>query len=257
MTWALIAGGGTAGHVVPALAVAEELVSRGHPRDQIRFVGSKRGMEASMVPAAGFPIDLLPGRGLNERKFNVANLKAAGSLAGAAASGLALVLRHRPAVVLSVGGYASLAPALAAGLLRRPLILHEQNAKPGASNRMVARFASACAVSLPGTPLPRAVHTGNPISKPFLDLRRDEASKRAARRRLGLPTDTTVIAAWGGSLGSRRINESVRDLAVRWAERSDIYIRQMIGRRDFSDWQDPPRARSATRRLSMSRRWPI
>jgi undecaprenyldiphospho-muramoylpentapeptide beta-N-acetylglucosaminyltransferase len=236
----LIAGGGTAGHVVPALAVAEELVSRGHPRDQIRFVGSRRGMEATMVPDAGFPIDLLPGRGINERRFNLSNLKAAAGLVGAAGAGLVLVARHRPAVVLGVGGYASLAPSMAAGLLRRPLVLHEQNARPGASNRAAARFAKACAVSLPNTPLPNPVLTGNPTSSSFTGLRRDEASRTQARRRLGLPSDKLVVASWGGSLGSRRINEAVRSLAQRWQHRADVCFRQVIGRRDFPGWQDPP-----------------
>jgi len=239
LSWALIAGGGTAGHVVPALAVAEELVSRGHPREEIRFIGSKRGMETTMVPEAGFPIDLLPGRGINERRFNLANLKAAAGLASAAAAGLVLVARHRPAVVLGVGGYASLAPSMAAGLLRRPLVLHEQNARPGASNRAAARFAKACAVSLPGTPLPNPVLTGNPTSSAFAGLRRDEASRTQARLRLGLPLDKLVVASWGGSLGSRRINEAVRSLAERWHHRTDVCFRQVIGRRDFAGWRDP------------------
>lgn len=239
MTFALIAGGGTAGHVVPALAVARELVERGHDPATIRFAGSRRGMEAEMVPAAGFPIDLLPGRGINERKLSFSNLASAAALAAAAVSGLTLMARHRPSVVLSVGGYASLAPALAAGLLRRPLILHEQNARPGAANRMVARFAAASAVSLEGTPLPRPVLTGNPVASPFTGLRRNPESVASARKRLGIPAGRTVVAAWGGSLGSRRINEAVRDLAALWSDRADVHIQHVIGRRDHPNWEDP------------------
>lgn len=239
MTFALIAGGGTAGHVVPALAVARELVARGHEPAAIRFVGSRRGMEAAMVPEAGFEIDLLSGRGINERKVSLANAVSAVALAGASAQALGLVSRHRPRVVLSVGGYASLAPALAAGLLRRPLVLHEQNARPGAANRLVARFAAACAVSLEGTPLPRSVLTGNPVSRAFSQLYRSPEAVAAARRRLGLPAGRTVVAAWGGSLGSRRINTAVRDLVGRWSERSDVHVHHVIGRRDFPGWEDP------------------
>ena len=241
--WALIAGGGTAGHVGPALAVARALVERGHAAESIHFVGSRRGMEARMVPEAGFEITLLPGRGINERKLNLENLVSAGALAAAGAAGVAVVARKRPAVVLSVGGYASLAPGIGAGLLRRPLVVHEQNALPGAANRVTARFARACAVSLPGTPLPRPVLTGNPVSDQFVELDRGEASRRAARQRLGLPLDKKVIAAWGGSLGSRRINESVKAAVESWSDRDDLAVHHVIGRRDFGTWVGPASGR--------------
>lgn len=238
-TWALIAGGGTAGHVMPALSVARALVDRGHSAASIHFVGSRRGMEATMVPEAGFGLTLLPGRGLNERKLNAENLRAAGALAAAGAAGMGVVAKRRPAVVLSVGGYAALAPALAAGFMRRPLVLHEQNAFPGAVNRIVARFARASAVSLPGTPLPRPVLTGNPVSRDFVQMDRSDAGRRAARERLGLPFDKTVLAAWGGSLGSRRINEAVRALVESWADRADLAVHHVIGRRDYGSWTLP------------------
>lgn len=192
-----------------------------------------------MVPAAGFGLTLLPGRGLNERKLNVENLLSAGALAAAGAAGMGIVAKRRPAVVLSVGGYAALAPALAAGLLRRPLVLHEQNALPGAVNRIVSRFARASAVSLPGTPLPRPVLTGNPVSPAFVELDRSDAGRLAARQRLGLPPGKTVLLAWGGSLGSRRINEAVRALAESWADRDDLAVHHVIGRRDYSSWSPP------------------
>lgn len=239
MTWALIAGGGTAGHVVPALAVAKALVSRGHSPGDIHFVGARRGMEADLVPAAGFGITLLPGRGINERKLTLANLAAAGALAGAGAAGMAVVARRRPAVVLCVGGYASLAPGLAAGVLRRPLIVHEQNAVPGAANKINSRFARACAVSLPGTAIARPVFTGNPVSAEFADLDPSPEGKRAARERLGLDPSRTVVAAWGGSLGSRRINEAIRGVVEAWSDRDDLVVHHVVGRRDFGTWKPP------------------
>jgi len=238
-TWALIAGGGTAGHVVPALSVAHALVDRGHEPASIHFVGSRRGMEAQMVPDAGFGITLLPGRGLNERKLNVENLRSASALMAAAGAGVGVVARRRPAIVLSVGGYASLAPAAAAAVLRRPLVLHEQNALPGAVNRLTGRFARACAVSLPATPLPRPVLTGNPVEPRFVKIDRSDEGRRAARERLGLPLDRTVIAAWGGSLGSRRINAAIKSLVESWRDRGDLAVHHVIGRRDFGSWTDP------------------
>lgn len=191
------------------------------------------------MPEAGFGLTLLPGRGLNERKVDLENLRSAAALAAAGAGGLAVVAKRRPAVVLAVGGYAALAPGLAAGLLRRPLVLHEQNAVPGAVNRIVARFARASAVSLPATPLPRPVLTGNPVGTDFVHIDRTDLGRQAARQRLGLPADKTVIAAWGGSLGSRTINEAVRAVVESWAQRDDVAVHHVIGRRDFPTW-DPP-----------------
>ena len=243
MTWALIAGGGTAGHVVPALAVAQALVSRGHDADQIHFVGSRRGMEAEFIPAEGFGITLLPGRGINERKLTPANFAAAGALAGAGAAGMALVARHRPAVVLCVGGYASLAPGVAAGLLRRPVVIHEQNAQPSAANKVNARFARACAVSLPGTPLPRPVLTGSPVGPDFASLDRSAEGREAARQRLRLPPGKTVVAVWGGSLGARSINEAIRGVVETWSDRDDLVVHHVVGRRDFPTWQPPTQGR--------------
>ena len=126
--FAVIAGGGTAGHVLPALAAARALVAAGHPASSILFVGSRRGIEARLVPAAGFPVVLLPGRGLT-RRLAWANLAAAGGLAVAAVRALWLLVRGRPAVVLSVGGFASAPCALAAVVLRIPLVVAEQTVK--------------------------------------------------------------------------------------------------------------------------------
>ena len=233
--WAVIAGGGTAGHSVPALAVAEALVERGHDRDTIHLVGSRRGAEGASFAAAGFPYTLLPGRGINERKLTAANLLAAGGLVAAAAGAVGLVARLRPAVVLSTGGFAAMAPGAAAVLLRVPLVLHAQNAIPTAGNLALARFARASAVTFEGTPMPRAVVTGNPVRAEILAADPGPDGKRRAREALGLPTDRVVIFAFGSSLGTRRINVAVSGLARRWADRDDLAIRHVWGRRDWAD----------------------
>ncbi|MEO6121889.1 MAG: glycosyltransferase, partial [Acidimicrobiales bacterium] len=193
----LVAGGGTAGHVVPALSVAVALVARGHPAGSLHFVGSARGQEAQLVPAAGFTVTLLPGRGIARRltaRTMLANLGAVFGLCRAIAQAVVLVARRRPRVVLSVGGYASVPAAAAAVLLRRPLVLHEQNAVPGSANRLFARFARASAVSFEGTALPRAVLTGNPVRPEILAIDRSDAGRHAARAALGLPGGAVVVA---------------------------------------------------------------
>lgn len=233
-TWAVVAGGGTAGHVVPAIAAARALVEGGRPAASIHFVGSRRGPEARLVPAAGFEITLLPGRGI-ARKLTPANVGAVLGLAWAVARAVALLARKRPAVVLTVGGYASVPCAVAAVVLRVPVVVHEQNARPGLANRMVARFARASAVSFEGTALPRTVVTGNPVSPEVLAVDRSPAARAAARRQLGLPPDATVVVAvFGGSLGARRINQAAFGLVRAWEGRSGIAVRHAVGSRDWA-----------------------
>jgi undecaprenyldiphospho-muramoylpentapeptide beta-N-acetylglucosaminyltransferase len=230
--FAIICGGGTAGHVVPAIAVGRALVERGHPAESIHFMGARRGIEGRLVPAAGFGVTLLPGRGL-ERRLSRANVGAVVGLGAAAVKGVTLVARHRPAVIVSVGGYASAAGVLASVLLRVPLVVIEQNAAPGAANRVAARVARAAATAFPGTRLPRAVLTGNPVRDEVLAVDRSPSGQAAARRELGLPADATVIVAFGGSLGARTVNQAVLGLVRQWRERGDVAVYHVVGTRDW------------------------
>lgn len=234
-TWCVIAGGGTGGHAVPAIAIGRALARRGHPPPSVHFVGSKRGVEARMVPAAGFHVTLLPGRGI-ARRFTVDNLGAAAGLAAAFVRAVLLIGRLRPAVTVAVGGYASAAAALASVLWRVPLVVAEQNAVPGLANRVAGRFAKACAVSFEGTPLPRAVLTGNPVRPEIVEADTSPAGRAAARRALGLPEGALVVAVAGGSLGARTINKAVLQLAYRWSDRPGLCIRHVVGRRDYPRW---------------------
>ncbi|HUR18017.1 MAG TPA: undecaprenyldiphospho-muramoylpentapeptide beta-N-acetylglucosaminyltransferase [Acidimicrobiales bacterium] len=237
-TWAMIAGGGTAGHVLPALAVGRALVARGHAAGSIGFVGSSRGIEARLVPAAGFEITLLPGRGV-ARRLSVSSGLAILGIVRAAVRALALLARRRPRVVLVVGGYASVPCALAAFMLRVPMVVHEQNAVPGLANRLAARFARVSATSFEGTPLPRAVTTGNPVRAEVAAVDRSPAGRAAAREALGVPAGRMVVAVFGGSLGARRINEAARGMAEAWAARADLTVYHVVGTRDWGSFVPP------------------
>jgi undecaprenyldiphospho-muramoylpentapeptide beta-N-acetylglucosaminyltransferase len=234
----VVAGGGTAGHVLPGLAVAAALVEGGRDRDEIVFVGSERGIEARLVPDAGFEVVLLPGRGI-QRKLSRQNVAAVWGLVRAFATMVVWVGRTRPAAVLTLGGYASVAASLAAVLWRVPIVVTEQNARAGAANRLVGRFARACAVPVAGTDLPRAVVCGNPVRDEIAAVSAigpDGADRRAhqraaARAALGIPGDRRVVAAFAGSLGARRINDAVAGLVERWADRSDIWVHHVVGSR--------------------------
>lgn len=232
-TFAVIAGGGTAGHVLPGLAIAAALVARDHPPSSIVFIGSERGIETRLVPEAGFELVALPGRGV-ERRLSLSSIHAILALLAATAEAVVTVRRLRPRVMLVLGGYASAPCIVAAVLWRIPMVIAEQNARAGAANRLAGRFAKAAAVPFPETDLPRAVVTGNPVRPEVLaiDPARDRCPARAA---LGLPTDRVVIAVFSGSLGSRRINQAVRELARRWSERGDVAIRHVIGTRDWEE----------------------
>jgi undecaprenyldiphospho-muramoylpentapeptide beta-N-acetylglucosaminyltransferase len=230
-TWALVAGGGTAGHTLPGLAVARALVERGHPASSIHFVGSQRGSEARLVPEAGFEVSLLPGRGI-ERKISLQNVASAWALVRAQKQALGLVRRHRPSVVLALGGFASVATAFAAVASGIPVVVAEQNAVAGLANRLVARRAVASAVAFEGTGLPRAHLTGNPVRPEILAID-PEADRLPARVRLGLPAEATVVLAFGGSLGSRRINEALFGFVDALAERADVAVHHVVGSRDW------------------------
>ncbi len=230
-TFACIAGGGTAGHLLPGLAVADALVAAGHPRESIHFVGGERGPEATTVPAAGYPLTVLPGRGV-PRKLSLASVKAALGIVRGIASGVTLVHRLRPQVVIVLGGYAAVPCVIGAILWRVPMVIMEQNARAGAANRLAGPFAKAAAVPFAETDLRRAVVTGNPVRPEILAVQRPSDTP-AARRRLDLPEDRTVIAVFSGSLGSRRINDATRGLAQRWAGRGDVAIHHVVGARDW------------------------
>ncbi len=234
----VITGGGTAGHTNPGIAVAEALVARGVDRKAIRFVGGQRGNERILVPEAGFSIDLLPGRGI-ERRLSPASIGAVFSLVLGLFKGFWLVLRRRPKVVLCLGGYAAFAVSFAAVILRVPLVVTEQNARASAVNRLMGRRAKVCALPFPDTDLPNGVVTGNPSLAAIVEAV-SGGDRAQARADLDLPRDRVVLAVWSGSLGSTKVNETVRALAERWADRDDLAIRHVIGRRDWERFRQPP-----------------
>ncbi|MDW3218513.1 MAG: undecaprenyldiphospho-muramoylpentapeptide beta-N-acetylglucosaminyltransferase [Acidimicrobiales bacterium] len=231
--WAVIAGGGTAGHVSPGLAVADALVDRGVPRDAILWIGSRRGLETTLVPDAGIELIALPGRGI-QRRLAPANIAAVGGLLYAIARTVVAFARRRPAVVLALGGYASVPGVVAAIVWRVPIVITEQNAVPSAANRLAARFAKACAMPFPDGPMPNAVWTGNPVRPAIVAVDRTR-DRDDARRRLGVGPEQTMVLVMGGSLGARRINDALYDALPAWAGRTDLVVHHIAGARDHAD----------------------
>ena len=231
----LIAGGGTAGHVLPGLAIAEAMVDSGMVENQssVYLVGSRRGIEVDLVPPTGFDLTVLHGRGI-QRRLTLANLVAGIGLLCGFVRAFILVVRRRPTVVVSLGGYASIPCVLAAVVLRVPVVVAEQNAVPGAANRLAGRFARACAVSFAGTDLPRSTVTGNPVRQAVREVAesgdriRDRSEARAV---LGISVYPFVVV-FGGSLGARRINQALVRAVEDWAG-GPVVVEHVVGPRGW------------------------
>lgn len=205
----LIAGGGTAGHVFPALALARRLAADGH---EVRFAGTPQGQEARLVPAAGFPLVEIEARPFVRR----ASIRAlAGPLTAArSVRRLGPVVRASD-VVVGMGGYVSVPAALAALRGGRPLVLHEQNAVPGLANRALSRGARTVALAFAeaarGFPRrARTVVTGNPVREQVLRVgaERERLVKEAAEE-LGLDPGRRTVVVFGGSQGALHLNRSM------------------------------------------------
>jgi UDP-N-acetylglucosamine--N-acetylmuramyl-(pentapeptide) pyrophosphoryl-undecaprenol N-acetylglucosamine transferase len=216
---AAIVGGGTGGHVIPALAIARELRERYSA--EIIFIGTSRGIETRLVPQAGFPLHLVQ---VGQLK-NVSLARRGRTLIDiprAVFTCRRLFAEFQPQVVIGVGGYASGPGMLAAILMRIPSLAFEPNLVPGFANRMVARFVSAAAVHFEETKrfFPNAVVTGVPVRQEFFDI---------PERRFKAPGSLLVF---GGSQGARVLNQAVIDCIPRW-KALGIQIRHQTGERDF------------------------
>ena len=235
----VITGGGTGGHIFPMQAIADALREAGVPDADIHYVGSRRGQEATLLGGGSIPLTLLPGRGLRRSLAPGAWRDNAGALLGLArafARALIDVRRWRPRVVVSVGGYASAAVASAAVIWRRPLVLVDLDATPGATHRLLARFATVRCVAL-GKPSDRVVVTGAPVRRDLTELDRSPDERERAKARLSPPIgpERRVVVVMTGSLGAAQVNRAVVDLARRWRERTDLTLVHVTGRRDY-EW---------------------
>jgi UDP-N-acetylglucosamine--N-acetylmuramyl-(pentapeptide) pyrophosphoryl-undecaprenol N-acetylglucosamine transferase len=219
----VMAGGGTAGHVIPALAVAEELRARGH---SVRFIGTRRGIEAKLVPAAGYPIDWIEIGGLNRVGLRQ-TLASLAELPVSIWQAARLLDRARPVTaVFSMGGYVA-GPVLIAALWKRiPVVAMEPNAIPGFTHRKLARFISKALVSFDQTlryfPKGRAEVTGRPVAAEFFAI----APKPRA--------DVLTVLITGGSQGSRTLNRAAEESWPLWKKTSVRLIHQ-TGERAFAD----------------------
>jgi UDP-N-acetylglucosamine--N-acetylmuramyl-(pentapeptide) pyrophosphoryl-undecaprenol N-acetylglucosamine transferase len=218
----VMAGGGTGGHVIPALAVARELRARGH---SVRFIGTRRGIEAKLVPAAGFPIDWIEISGLNRvgwRKMAVSLAELPFSVWDAAR----LLNRASPTAIFSMGGYVAGPVLLAAVWKRLPIVAMEPNAIPGFTHRQLARFVARALVSFEETvryfPKGRAEVSGRPVSDDFFAI--------APKPR----TQVLTVLITGGSQGSRTLNRAAAESWPLW-KKDSVRLLHQTGERAFAE----------------------
>jgi UDP-N-acetylglucosamine--N-acetylmuramyl-(pentapeptide) pyrophosphoryl-undecaprenol N-acetylglucosamine transferase len=206
----LLAGGGSAGHVSPLLALADRLVAD-DAATTILALGTATGIEARLVPARGYRLREIPKVPL-PRRPSIGALRLPTNLDAAVRAARAAIAEIDADVVVGFGGYVSAPAYLAARRAHVPIVVHEQNSRPGFANRLGARLTPWVAVTFPGTPLRHAVRTGLPLRAEITSLDRDlvRASARAA---FGLDPDRQTLLVFGGSLGAARLNDAVPSIA--------------------------------------------
>jgi UDP-N-acetylglucosamine--N-acetylmuramyl-(pentapeptide) pyrophosphoryl-undecaprenol N-acetylglucosamine transferase len=223
----LLAGGGSAGHTSPLLATADAL-RRLDPATEITCLGTREGLEARLVPEAGFPLDFVPRVPL-PRRPGPDLIRTPTRLRAARAAAIEVVDRVRPDVVVGFGGYVSVPAYLAARKRGVPIVVHEGNAIAGGANRLGARMTRHVATSFPGTDLPHAVCTGLPIRRMVSTMDR-AALRDEALATFGLRGDLPTLLVTGGSQGAARINAAVSGAAAALAA-AGVQVLHVVGPR--------------------------
>ena len=214
LTNVIVSGGGTGGHIHPALAIADEIMRR-NPEANVRFVGALGRMEMDKVPAAGYDIDGLWITGVERKLTSTRNLVFPFMLLSSLWKARRLLKRHRPQVVVGVGGFASgplLDQAVRLGL---PTLIQEQNSFPGVTNRLLAHRVRRVCAGMPGMerwfPVKRLVVTGNPLRHHVVQLAQPhDGQHQEALDHFGLRDDLPVVFVMGGSLGAVSMNDAVK-----------------------------------------------
>ena len=226
----LLSGGGTAGHINPAVAIAKYAIERDKDT-KVLFVGTKKGMESTLVPKEGFDIKYVNVSGL-KKELSLSNMISAAKLAFAVAKSVAILKKFKPDVVVGTGGYVCVSSVLAAKLLKIPTIIHEQNVFPGTAVKFLADKATITATSFEESDkylknASRICLTGNPIRPAILKHTSDEC------KTLMGTTDKKVVLSFGGSLGANKINDVMAELLKANPPAKDVEVYFGTGTRDF------------------------
>ena len=224
----LLAGGGTAGHIEPALALADA-VRRIDPGAEVTCLGTERGLETRLIPLRGYPLELIPAVPM-PRSVTPKLLTVPGRLASAVNAAAAAIDRTQAQVLVGFGGYVATPAYLAARRRKIPIVVHEANPKPGLANRLGARFTTHVFTGHPDTQLRNGKYLGIPIRREIADLDRLGLGDKA-RAHFGLRPDLPVLLVTGGSQGARSLNEAVFG-AAGWLREAGVQVLHIIGPRN-------------------------
>lgn len=229
----IIAGGGTGGHIYPAITIARTVLAA-DAQAQILFVGTKEGLEADIIPKEGFPLETITVHGF-ARRLSWSNVRNIGQALAAIWTSRQIIQRFKPQVVIGTGGYVCGPVLLAASLMGIPTLIQEQNVIPGITNRILARFVTVVAVGYGEAAryFPRRVRlieTGNPIRPEVMRVTREEG-----RQNLGLQAGKTTIFVAGGSRGARSINTAMLDVYRQWQNRKDLQVLHVTGQNEYNN----------------------
>jgi len=227
----IISGGGTGGHIFPAVAIANE-IRRRYPEAKILFIGAQGKMEMEKVPEAGYEIVGLPITGL-QRKLALSNFMLPFKLIASFLKAISIVKKFDPQVVVGVGGYASAAAMYAGSFCKKPVLIQEQNCFPGKTNKSMAKKASTFCTAYEGLEKyfdkNKIVLTGNPVRSDVVQI---EGKREEAQHFFQLDPHKKTVLVVGGSLGARTLNEAVAEAIDRF-EASDVQVIWQCGKASY------------------------
>ncbi|HAV29769.1 MAG TPA: undecaprenyldiphospho-muramoylpentapeptide beta-N-acetylglucosaminyltransferase [Saprospirales bacterium] len=231
----LISGGGTGGHVYPAIALANAIKDK-DPSAEILFVGAQGKLEMKKVPAAGYFIKGLWISGF-QRKLSFRNLSFPFKLASSLYRGRKIIMDYKPDVVVGVGGYASGPILQVASMMKIPTLIQEQNSYPGITNKILAKKVNKICVAYDGMerffPSEKIIFTGNPVRRDLYDI---QINREEAKASFGIDNDHKTVLIFGDSLGARRINESVEGAFDMIKRHSEINYIWQVGKMYFDEY---------------------
>lgn len=228
----MIAGGGTAGHINPGLAIAKTI--RQHQKADILFVGTEKGLESKLVPREGFELKVIKVRGF-KRKLSLDTLAAVKELLQGILQARKLIKSFKPDIVIGTGGYVCGPVVYSAAKKGIPTLIHEQNAFPGVTNKILSRYVDTVAVSFNESEsyfkaAKHIVHTGNPVRDEIVRANRD-----AALKKLGIREGRPRVVIMGGSRGAGRINDTAVELLLKYHKGDQFDILLATGEQQYDN----------------------
>lgn len=230
----IVTGGGTGGHVYPALSIIEALKDK-DPAIEVLYVGTEKGIESRIVRQANIPFKTLDVQGLN-RKISFDTLRGIYKLVKSLFSADKLIKQYKPTFVLGTGGYVSFPILFVAGIRKIPVYIHEQNAYPGVANKLLSKKAKCLFISFPESidyfniSKEKIFLSGNPVRNLF-----NHIDKEACRNKMGLASGEKLVLAFGGSGGARKINDLVIRIAKEFTSNKNIKFIHATGERYFDE----------------------